>query len=136
MRFVRLAGTIGGWALQVLLGALFILLGAGKFGDPSWERKFARWGYPDGFYMVVGVLEALGGLMLLVPRLTSYAAGMLGIIMIGASLTHVVHGESARVFPPLIYLALLATVGVARRHAAARPPSMRFGGGGTAHDVS
>ena len=125
MRYVRMAGTIGLWALQVLLGALFIMVGTGKFGDPNWERRFARWGYPDGFYMVIGVLEALGGLLLFVPRLTSYAAGMLGIIMIGASLTHFVHGESARVLPPLTFLALLATVGVARRRAAARPSSMR-----------
>ena len=125
MRFVRTAGTIGLWALQILLGALFILVGTGKFADPSWERKFARWGYPDGFYMVIGVLEALGGLLLFVPRTTSYAAGMLGIIMIGASLTHFVHNEMARVAPPLMYLALLVVVGFARRHAAFRPASMR-----------
>ena len=125
MRIVRLAGTIGLWALQVLLGALFVLVGTLKFGDPTWQRNFARWGYPDGFYMVVGVLEALGGLLLLVPRLASYSAAMLSIIMIGASLTHLVHGESRRVAPPLIYLALLAIVGVARRRAALRPASMR-----------
>ena len=75
--------------------------------------------------MVVGVLEALGGLMLFVPRLASYAAAMLGIIMIGASLTHFVHGEMHRVAPPLIYFALLAIVGVSRRRAAVRPASMR-----------
>ncbi len=125
MRTVRLAGTIGLWALQVLLGALFVLLGTGKFGDPTWSRNFARWGYPDGFYMVIGVLEALGGLLLFVPRLASYAAAMLGIIMIGASLTHFVHGEMHRVAPPLVYLALLAIVGVSRRRAAVRPASMR-----------
>jgi putative oxidoreductase len=125
MRIVRLAGTIGLWALQVLLGALFVLLGTGKFGDPTWQRNFERWGYPDGFYMVVGVLEALGGLLLLVPRLASYSAAMVSIIMIGASLTHLVHGEFRRVAPPLIYLALLAIVGVARRRSALGPASMR-----------
>ena len=125
MRIVRLAGTIGLWVLQVLLGALFVVLGAGKFADPTWQRNFARWGYPDGFYMVVGVLEALGGLMLFVPRLTSYAAAMLGIIMLGASLTHLVHGEMRRVAPPLVYLAVLAIVGIARRHAAIRSASIR-----------
>ena len=125
MRRLRLAGTIGLWALQVLLGALFVLVGTLKFGDPTWPRNFARWGYPDGFYMVVGVLEALGGLLLFVPRLASYAAAMLGIIMIGASLTHFVHGEMRRVAPPLIYLALLAIVGASRRRAAVRPASMR-----------
>lgn len=125
MRFVRMAGTVGFWALQILLGALFVVIGIAKFGDPAWERNFARWGYPDGFYMVIGVLEALGGLLLFVPRITSYAAGMLGIIMIGASLTHFVHNEMGRVVPPLMYLALLIVVGFARRHSAFRPASIR-----------
>ena len=125
MRRLRLAGTIGLWALQVLFGALFVVIGIAKFGDPTWSRNFARWGYPDGFYMVVGVLEAVGGLLLFVPRLASYSAAMLGIIMIAASLTHFVHGEMHRVAPPLIYLAVLAIVGIARRRAAVRPVSMR-----------
>ena len=120
MRTARLAGTIGLWVLQILFGVLFILVGIGKFGDPSWAQKFARWGYPDGFYMVIGTLEALGGLVLLVPRLATYAAAMLGVIMVGASLTHFVHGESNRVLPPLMFLAVLAIVGFARRPAFAK----------------
>ena len=99
---------------------------------PSWARNFARWGYPDGFYMVIGVLEAAGGLALLVPRLTSYTAAMLGVIMIAASLTHWLHGEMARVTPPLMYLAVLVIVGVGRwrsairfRAASARPAPLQ-----------
>ena len=125
MRRLRLAGTIGLWALQVLFGALFVVIGVAKFGDATWARNFARWGYPDGFYMVVGVLEAVGGLLLFVPRFASYATAMLGIIMIGASLTHFVHGEMHRVAPPLVYLAVLTIVGIARWRAAIRPVSMR-----------
>jgi hypothetical protein len=30
---------------------LFVVLGAAKFGDRSWVRKFADWGYPGRFYM-------------------------------------------------------------------------------------
>jgi hypothetical protein len=32
------------WALQILVGVLFVALGTGKFGDPTWPRNFARWG--------------------------------------------------------------------------------------------
>jgi hypothetical protein len=81
---------------------------------PSWARNFARWGYPDGFYLVIGALEAAGGVLLLVPRFTSYAAALLGVIMIGASLTHWLHGEMGRVTSPLMYVAALVIVGVAR----------------------
>lgn len=120
MRILARIGTVLFWAFQILLAALFVVIGTAKFMDPTWARNFARWGYPDGFYMVIGVLEAIGGLSLLVPRLASYGASMLGVIMIGASLTHAIHGESARVTPPLLYLALLAVVATVRRRSAIR----------------
>ena len=120
MRILKAAGTVIGWVLQVLVAVLFVIVGTGKFGDPSWAGKFAAWGYPDGFYMVVGVLEALGGVLLLWPRLTAYAAAFLGIIMIGAALTLLVHGETGRAGVPLVYLVLLSIVGVLRRQSAFR----------------
>ncbi len=120
MRTVRLLGVVVLWLLQILIAVAFVLIGVGKFADPSWARNFDRWGYPDGFYMVIGALEAVGGLALLVPRLTSYTAAMLGIIMIGASLTHWLHGEMARVTPPLMYLAVLVIVGIGRWRSAVR----------------
>jgi putative oxidoreductase len=120
MRTVRLAGVVVLWFLQILMAVAFVAIGLAKFFDPSWARSFARWGYPDGFYMVIGALEAAGGLGLLVPRLTTYVAAALGIIMIGASLTHWLHGEMARVTPPLMYLAILVIVGVGRWRSAVR----------------
>jgi putative oxidoreductase len=120
MRIVRLVGVVLLWLLQILMAAAFVLIGVVKFFDPSWARNFARWGYPDGFYMVIGALEAAGGLALLVPRLTSYSAAMLSVIMIGASLTHWLHGEMARITPPLMYLAILVIVGVCRWRSAIR----------------
>ena len=90
MRVVKIAGV---WALQILVGCLFVMLGVMKFRDPSWVRNFARWGYPDGFYMVVGVLEALGGAALLAPPLSLYGALLLMAIMFGAAVTHLVHGD-------------------------------------------
>ena len=120
MGIVRRLGVVLLWLLQILMAVAFVLIGVVKFADPSWARNFARWGYPEGFYMVIGVLEAAGGLALLVPRLTSYTAAMLGVIMIAASLTHWLHGEMARVTPPLMYLAVLVIVGVGRWRSAIR----------------
>jgi uncharacterized membrane protein YphA (DoxX/SURF4 family) len=125
MRAINAAGAILVWLLQILLGVVFVLIGYGKLGDPSWARNFARWGYPDGFYLVIGALEALGGLALLWPRLTTYAAALLGIIMLGASVTHLIHGETARIAPPLMYFVLLALIGFARRRSAIRPEALR-----------
>src|SRR5262245_2886095 len=121
MRKLRLVGIIGLWALQVLLAALFVVVGIAKFADPSWARKFAGWGYPSGFYMVIGALEAIGGVCLFVPRIATYAAALLGVIMIGALATHLLHNEMQRLVAPLIFLFVRAVIGMARLRAAARP---------------
>ena len=125
MRIVKILGVAVVWFFQILIAIGFVLIGVVKFLDPSWARNFARWGYPDGFYMVIGALEALGGLALLVPRLTTYSAVLLGVIMIAASLTHWVHGEMSRVTPPLMYLAVLTGVGIARWRNSIRIRSVR-----------
>jgi uncharacterized membrane protein YphA (DoxX/SURF4 family) len=103
------------WGLQILMGVMFVALGTGKFNDPGWARSFARWGYPEGFHFVIGVAEALGGLALLVPRFVPYGAALLMAVMLGAVLTHAVHGETNRLMVPLVYTALVGLVGWLRR---------------------
>jgi len=121
MRAWRAAGTTALWVVQVLAAAAFIAIGVAKFGDPAWARNFARWGYPDGFYLVIGGLECAGGLLLLAPMLTSYAATFLAAIMIGAAATHALHNETARIRAPLMWLGILALLALARRRRAWRP---------------
>ena len=87
MRVLRIVGTVALWIVNVLAAAAFVAIGLAKFGIPEWAIKFERWGYPDGFYMVIGALEIAGGVLLLVPRLSSYAAALLGAILIGAAAT-------------------------------------------------
>lgn len=117
MRIVKIVAV---WTLQIFVGLMFVMVGVMKFQDPTWARSFARWGYPDGFYMVVGVLEAVGGAAMLVPRLTTYAALLLMTVMAGAVLTHLVYGELQRLPVPLVYLLVTALVGWLRRKSALR----------------
>jgi putative oxidoreductase len=112
---MRIVKTVAVWTLQVLSGSLFVLIGVVKFVDPNWPRNFARWGYPDGFHMVVGVLEAIGGVGLLVPRFATYAALLLTTVMAGAVATHLVFRETQRAPVPLAYLLVVALVGWLRR---------------------
>jgi uncharacterized membrane protein YphA (DoxX/SURF4 family) len=123
MRVLRIAGTVLLWTLQVLAAAGFIAIGLAKFGSPTWARNFARWGYPDGFYMVIGALELIGGALLLIPRLTSYAAALLGTIMVAAAATLLLHNETAHLSAPLAWLGMLIVLGAARRRRAGRPAS-------------
>lgn len=96
------------WVLQVLMGLEFILVGQAKFTNMrSWEAQFERWGYPDHVYLLVGGLELVGAIFVLIPKTASRAALGLGVIMIGATLTHVVHQQWDRVLVTLILAAFL-----------------------------
>lgn len=118
---MRIIKVIGLWTLQILLGALFVVVGAAKFGDPGWARKFAAWGYADSFRIVVGVLEIAGGLMVLVPRVASYGSLLIMTIMVGAAITHLRYGETQRLAVPLAFLFIAAAVGWLRRPSAISP---------------
>ncbi len=52
--------TGGKWLLQVLLAVVMVGPGSQKFTGPTWERMFRTWGYPDGFYLVIGAVEVVG----------------------------------------------------------------------------
>ena len=82
--------------VQILLAILFVLQAVMKLSSiPSWVDRFSRWGYPENFYLLIGALEGLGAIGLLIPRLSPYAAGMLFVIMVGATITHLSQGEPA-----------------------------------------
>lgn len=99
------------WTLQIIFAVLFLLAASGKIlSRPQVIEKFNGWGFPDGFYLIIGVLELLGAIGLLIPRLASYAASGLIIIMIGATLTHILNGEGIQVLRPLIFMLALGAV--------------------------
>lgn len=102
--------SVATWTLQILIGLMMTLVGVMKFRDPAWPRRFAEWGYPNGFFMVVGVLEAAGGVAVLIPRLASYGALLIMAIMCAASLTGLVHGQRGFALSPLFYLVLSGAI--------------------------
>ena len=93
------------------MGALFILASSGKVvSDPDVIANFDRWGYPYGFYMVIGILELLGGIMLFYHLTAGYASIILISVMIGATITHVVHEEWMILIKPLAHMAGLIVI--------------------------
>jgi putative oxidoreductase len=109
-------GKIAGlWVLTLLLAFFFIYAGWTKLvSDPASTNNFVRWGYPTWFRNVIGLLEGGGALLLLVPRLAGLAAILLGMVMIGATATHLVHDEMEAAPVPLVLLALITLVGYSR----------------------
>ena len=106
------------WVLQVLLGALFLMSAVPKLmSNPGAVQMFQDFGYPDNFYLLIGVIEVVGAILLLIPVLAAYGASVLAVIMIGASVTHLVNDEMSRVLFTLILCGLLVAVGYLRRPA-------------------
>jgi len=112
MRYLKAAGTVAMWALQVLASLALVYIGVAKFRSGFWIAGFARWGYSDGFRMLIGALEVAGGVLLAFPPTASYAAALLGCIMAGAVGTLVLHNEHP--FPPLFWISVMALIGLVR----------------------
>ena len=109
------------WILQIIMGLEFILAGQAKFTRPdAWAKNFAEWGFPDNFYLLIGALELIGAIFILIPKFASKAAIGLGAIMIGATLTHVVHQEWDRVLVTSIITGLLMLAYLLRKNKATK----------------
>lgn len=99
------------WGAQILMGVLYIIASSGKVvSDVAVVQMFEYWGYPYGFYMIIGILELLGGILLFYPLTAGYASVVLMAVMIGATLTHIVHDEGLIVLKPLAYMAVLILI--------------------------
>src|SRR5688500_11058824 len=110
---MKRAGTIVLWIVSGLLAVVIVGPGLQKFTSPVWERMFRVWGYPDGFYLVIGAIEVVGGIGLLIPRIASYCAASLSVVMIGAAITQIARGGRNGV-GELVFATLLAIVAYAR----------------------
>lgn len=109
------------WAIRILIAALFFFEGIDKFSErPLWLRIFEEIGFGQWFRYFTGVVEVSGALMLLVPKATLAAVGLLGCTMIGALLVHLlaigVGPQTAFVVILLLTLCLIG-VGHTRRRA-------------------
>jgi putative oxidoreductase len=103
------------WILQFGLAAFFAIQGAVKLGGSKvWITRFGAWGYPDHFYLVVGLTEVFGAILLLVPRTAELGVLLLVAVMIGATVTHLIHHEP-QVATTLVLTALLVVVLYLRR---------------------
>src|SRR5918995_2390808 len=105
MRKLRIGGV---WVLQGLMALAMTGSGIQKFTSPAWERMFRVWGYPDHFYVVIGVVESVCGLALLVPRVATPAALVLMVVMAGAAITRLTHGADG--VGELVFFSVLAIV--------------------------
>lgn len=111
------------WILVLLQALSMVDAGWGKFQSlDGWMHWFGVFGYPRWFAPVVGVLEMIGGVLLLVPSLSAYAAAMLLVIMAGALHAVTTHTTDLSALDPLVHGAMQAIILAARW-----PRRRRFG---------
>ena len=102
-------------APRIALGALFVFIGYTKFdGDPKseWFQIFEQIGLGQWFRLFTGVVQTVGGVLLMLRRTVTVGALMIGITMVGAALVDAVLMGSPIVIIPLLLLVLTATVWV------------------------
>lgn len=113
-----------GWALiglRVALAAFFVFAATRNLsGNPRMVEDFQRWGYADWFRIVVAVLQVLGGVLLLNSGTAFYGAIVLGVVLVGAVGTHLLHDPPLSALAPVPFLAATLFVLVAFR-----PPFLR-----------
>ncbi len=99
------------WTVSAVVA--FIILGAGIpkiFGSEDWSRSFELWGYPSWFRIVVGWMEVLGAILLVIPRTSLISAGVLTVMMAGATYTQLVYGSTLATVLPLVLGLLMASI--------------------------
>jgi putative oxidoreductase len=110
------------WALRVLLAVAFVAAGLDKFMGPMWVRVFNEIGFGQWFRYFTGVVEVLGGVLLLVPRATPVAIPMLVCTMAGAILVHLtVVGIGPQTLAVSVLIAALAGLWRVNRRARRAP---------------
>ncbi len=81
------------WLVTIYFAETFIRNGIRKFDmDGFWASPFEKWGYPMWFMVFIGILETLGGISLLIPKLRHYGAFVISIVMTGALATRLING--------------------------------------------
>jgi uncharacterized membrane protein YphA (DoxX/SURF4 family) len=106
--------------IQTLLAAAYIMFGVLKLAahDLQMEVFTSTYGYSVSFMYIVGAVELVAGIGLIIglwqPRLALISAGIIGMIMACAMLTHIrSHEGMSTAALPLIFL-LMAIFIVAR----------------------
>jgi putative oxidoreductase len=97
---------VGVWILQVVVALAFLAAGAAKLAAaPFMVQLFDQIGIGQWFRIVTGVVEIVGAVSLIHPRLASIGGLWLGFTMFFAVLTHlfVLHTSPA----PAVVLGLL-----------------------------
>ena len=103
--------------LEVILGIGYVIVGYMKFGGREPVESFKHYGYSNGFRILVGILEMLGGIWMIIGIWSQWVAILAGlwitVIMVGAIITQIrAKSEVKEIMLPVPFLILAMAVSV------------------------
>ena len=103
----------GVWVLRITVALFLFYEGIDKFSTSGlWATVFSRIGFGSWFRYATGAVEAMGSILLLIPRTTKIAVALLACTMVGALLTHLfVIGVGPQSIVVLMLLGALLVIG-------------------------
>jgi putative oxidoreductase len=100
------------WIVQILLAAMFLMVGIMKLTNPAMAKDL-----PAGLVYFIGAAETLGGIGLILPAalrikpwLTPLAAAGIAVIMVLAAAFHISKGEISHIGFIVLLLAMAVFV--------------------------
>ena len=109
-------GAITDWVLRGGVAVVFALFGAEKFSDPQWVKTFQQIAFGQWFRYLTGVVEILGGVLVLLPWTVTAGLAVLACTMFSAALIWIfVLGQGANAIIPGAFGVALALFWVNRR---------------------
>ena len=103
------------WALQGILALLFIMAASGKVtGSKMHIEGFTKWGYPQWFRVVTGVIELAAAFLLIIGFWNETAAIIGAVILvavgIGGVITHLRIKDTMKDTAMILVLGVLAFI--------------------------
>jgi putative oxidoreductase len=103
---------ISDWTIRIGVAAFYLVFGLEKFSaaEQHWVTLFRDIGIGDWFRQFTGCVEALGAVLVLVPRTAVIGLTLLSATMAAAALILALrlHQVGASLFPALFFLVLAA----------------------------
>jgi uncharacterized membrane protein YphA (DoxX/SURF4 family) len=97
------------WLLRSLIALAFIAASLGKLtSTPGVLERFATYGFPRGFHLLIGIVELVGAILVLVPKSRLFGIYILTAVVAGAAATHLVHDPLIQLVRPLVFALFLA----------------------------
>jgi len=102
------------WLPRVAVALLFFFVGKSKFGaHSSWIKTFEQIGFGQWFRYLTGIIQMLGAIAVLIPRIFPWGIVMLACTMLGAILAWIflLGVPFNAIFPAALLIALVVIGG-------------------------